>query len=115
MPIIDLLARKKFEDFLVELIERVNKFPKSQKFGLGDKLLKTAFSVMDEIIVIQLSDKSRRQALISPFNYHLEQLRQYLKIAWRKEYISHRNFMALDLKTDEVGRMVWSLCRKSEN
>lgn len=58
MSKIDLIARKKFEDFLVELIERVNKFPKSQKFGLGDKLLKTAFLVMDEIIVIQLSDST---------------------------------------------------------
>ncbi len=115
MPIIDLIARKKFEDYLVGLTDKINGFPKSQKFRLADKILQTAFEVMDDIIEIQFTKKDEREELFRKFNLHRERLKQYQRIAWRKKFISHRALLFQENQIEEVGRMISSLCRPSSS
>ncbi len=115
MPIIDLISRKKFEDYLVELIDLVNLFPKAQKFLLAEKILKSAFLVMDDVIEIQYTKKEDRGKIFCNFRLHLEKLKQYQRIAWRKNFINHKTMINQEKKIDEVGRLVSSLCRCSSS
>ena len=65
--------------FMIWLIPTVEKFPRSQKFLLGDRIQSTALDVLERLIEATYT-KARRSALLAA-NLGLEKLRFLFRLA----------------------------------
>lgn len=108
-----LEVRKKYQDYLLWLLPKINSFPQKQKFILGDKISKVALEILGKMIIIQYARPSEREVLLKDFNKKLEILRDLMRIAWQMNFLSHKAFLHQEAKIDEVGRMVYGLIHSS--
>jgi hypothetical protein len=90
--------------FIVWLIPTLDKFPRSQKFLLGDRIQATALDVLEQLIVATYS-KARDRPL-SEANLGLEKLRFLFRICAELRYLDLRRYEHAARTLDEVGRMV---------
>ena len=104
-----LEVRKKYQDILIWLFDRINNFPKKQKFLLGDRIGTIALDIAEDIIIIQFSGQDYKREKLKEFNLKLEILRDLTRLAWKMKFLSHKSFLYQESKIDEVGRMVYGL------
>lgn len=72
-------ALEAHQQFLLWLIPTVEKFPRSQKFLLGDRIQATALDVLEALIEATYSRD--RRTYLARANLGLEMLRHFLRIA----------------------------------
>ena len=106
---------KKYENYLIWILEKMNGFPRKQKYLLGERIGQQAFDILEDLLKIQFSTLAQKRELLSDFNLKLENLRQLMRITWKLKFISNRNFLWQETKIDEVGRMVHGLVHSSKN
>ncbi len=104
-----LELRKKWNDYLDWLVDKVERFPQKHKYVLGQRILNTALDVLEQIIVIRYSSREEKSKKLPAFNLKLEVFRELMRIAWRKKIISDRSFLFQEYQTDQVGRMMHGL------
>jgi len=104
-----LEVRKKYQDFLLWLFEKINTFPRKQKFLLGDRIGNLALDILEDIVIIQFSSADYKKEKLKTFNLKLEIFRDLMRLAWRMKFLSHKSFLYQESKIDEVGRMVYGL------
>lgn len=90
--------------FLLWLIPAVEKFPKSQKFLLGDRIQNTALDVLESLIDATYS--RRRQQHLAAANLALEKLRFLFRLAMDLRYRDLRKHEFAARSLDETGRLV---------
>ncbi len=105
----DLIVKKKWNEYIDWLIDKVARFPQQYKYVLGQRILNIAFDVSESLVVLQFSPKEKRKELLPDFNLKLEKMREFMRIAWRKKIISHRAFVFQECQIDQVGRMMHKL------
>ena len=104
-----LEVRKKYQDFLLWLFEKISNFPRKQKFLLGDRIGNLALDILEDIIIIQFSRADYKKEKLKEFNLKLETLRSLTRLAWQMKFLTHKSFLYQESKIDEVGRMVYGL------
>ncbi len=90
--------------FLLWLIPTLEKFPRSQKFLLGDRLQTQALAVLDHLIAATYSRE--RGGHLRAANLELEKLRFGLRLVKDLEHIDFNRYEFAARALDEVGRMV---------
>jgi hypothetical protein len=90
--------------FMLWLIPTVEKFPRSQKFLLGDRIQSTALDILERLIEATYT-KARRPALLAA-NLGLEKLRFLFRLATELKYLDLRRYEHAARAVDEVGRLV---------
>lgn len=96
-----LEAHFQFVNWLTLTVER---FPKSQKFLLGDRMQSTALDVLESLIEATYS-RDRRGSLIRA-NLGLEKLRFFCRLAFEQKHMDARRYEYAARAIDEVGRLV---------
>jgi hypothetical protein len=89
---------------LLWLIPTVEKFPKAQKFLLGDRIQTTALAVLDNLIDATFT--RARRGHLDAANLGLERLRVLLRLANDLHYLDHRRYEHAARLIDGVGRLV---------
>jgi len=90
--------------FIRWLIPTVEKFPKSQKFLLGDRIQATALNVLERLIEATYSKP--RQAHLLGANLGIEKLRHLFRIAADLRYLDLGRYEHAARSLDEVGRLI---------
>ena len=90
--------------FLLWLVPAVERFPRSQKFLLGDRIQATALDVLEALI--QATYTKRRQVHLSHANLGLEKLRFFFRLARDLRYLDSRRYEHAARSLDETGRKV---------
>ena len=90
--------------FIRWLIPTIEKFPRSQKFLLGDRLQTTALDVLENLIEATYV-RDRREALKAA-NLGLEKLRHLIRLAFDLRYLDPRRYEFSAREIDGVGRLV---------
>lgn len=90
--------------FLQWLIPTVEKFPRAQKFLLGDRIQATALDVLEALIEATY-DRDRR-AHLTRANLGIEKLRYFFRLAVEMQYLDARRYEHASRALDETGRMV---------
>ena len=90
--------------FIRWLVPAVEKFPKSQKFLLGDRIQGTALDVLERLIEATYSKP--RQAHLQGANLGIEKLRHLFRIASDLRYLDLNRYEHAARSLDEVGRLV---------
>jgi hypothetical protein len=106
-----LFAR--YADLMTWLVQRTEKFPRSQRFILASRLLDTAFACHAELIrARKVRGAARAQALLEA-DILLEALRLQLRLAHELHCISLRQYEHGAGLINEVGRMLGSWRKES--
>jgi hypothetical protein len=90
--------------FVLWLIPRLEKFPRSQKFLLGDRLQSQALAVLDHLIHATYSRD--RQASLQAANLALERMRFGVRLAKDLRHLDPKGYEHAARAIDEVGRLV---------
>ena len=90
--------------FLLWLIPAVEKFPRTQKFLLGDRIQNAALDVLE--LLIEATYNRQRDALLSRANTGIEKLRFLTRLAKDLRHFDNRRYEHAARALDEIGRMV---------
>jgi 23S rRNA-intervening sequence protein len=90
--------------FVVWLIPTLEKFPRSQKFLLGDRIQTTALDVLEELIEATYS-KARERSL-GEANLGIEKLRFMFRVCVELRFLNFRRYEHAARSLDEIGRMI---------
>jgi len=101
-------------DFLLWLIPQVQKFPRSHRFGLAERIQRLAFDFQDGLVVagcatIVAAGKSKgpaRRSLLNDADIHLEQIRLWVRFARDNHLMTVRQYEHAARMMAEVGRLL---------
>jgi hypothetical protein len=98
------VALEKIYQFLLWLIPAVEKFPKSQKFLLGDRMQTLALDVQESLIEATYTKNPMPHLLAC--NLRLEKLRFLFRLAMDLRYLDLQRYEFAARAIDEIGRLV---------
>ena len=90
--------------FLLWLVPTLEKFPRSQKFLLGDRLQAQALGVLDSLIAATYSRE--RTAHLRAANLDLEKLRFGMRLAKDLQHLDFKRYEYAARSIDDIGRLV---------
>ncbi len=90
--------------FLAWLVQTVEKFPKSHKFTLGDRIVVTALDVLDALV--EATYTRERMLHLRRANLGIEKLRFLLRLAADVRLLDRRRYEHAARLLDETGRLI---------
>ncbi|UCE05288.1 MAG: diversity-generating retroelement protein Avd [bacterium] len=99
-------------DLLKYSIPILSRFPRDQKFLLGDQFQKLLTDILDSFIEAYYSKK--KLPILIPVNLKLEKLRYRIRLSHDFKYISNKQYGQLSEKVDEIGRMLGGWIKKEQ-
>lgn len=100
----DLIIYQKAYDFMLWLHPVVNKFPKGQRFVLGQRIeLKTLDVIHSMIVANALRDKA---ASLQQASMELDELRILLRLSKDLHFVNVKQYGVAAEKINEVGRLL---------
>ena len=90
--------------FILWLVPVVDRFPRTRKFLLGDRLQTTALDVLERLI--EATYTKRRSAHLANANLGLEKLRFLIRLARDLRCLDHRRYELAARSIDDTGRRV---------
>ena len=90
--------------FILWLLPVLERFPRSQKFLLGDRMQGTALDVLERLI--EATYTQRRDAQLAQANLGLEKLRYLCRLAWELRYLDARRYEYAARCLDDTGRRI---------
>lgn len=99
--------------FLAWLIPVIDRFPKSQRFTLGDRLENTALDVLERLI--EATYTRERRAHLQSANLGIEKLRFLLRLSADLTLLDKRRYEHAVRTLDETGRLIGGWLKVSTN
>ncbi len=100
----DLVVYQKVYDFLLWLHPAVNKFPKSQRFVLGQRIENKTLDLVQSIVVA--NSEREKTAILKKASAELDQLRMLVRLAKDLHFLSVRQYGLAAEKMNEIGRLL---------
>ena len=97
----DISALTKTYDLLLWIIPQLEKFPKGQKYLLGDRIETLVLDILD--LLIQAAYTKDKTHLLRNANLKLEQLRYLIRLVTDLKYLSIRKYEYLSKCLNEIG------------
>ena len=91
-------------DYTKWLLERVDSFPKNQRFIFGTRLADAALKIME--LLVEASYTRRKSELLRSANVKVEQLRWLVRLAKDRKVITPRQYEYSAGQLTECGRML---------
>ena len=95
----------KTHDLLKEMIGVVKRFPRDQKFLLGDRLQTTVTDVLELLIEAYYLPGAQKRHKLERVNMQLEKLRHYLRLSYELGFYNSIRLGQLQERVQEIGRM----------
>ena len=106
---------QKAYDLLKVSIPVLNKFPRSHKFTLADRLQNHLSDLLELYIEAYFSSTATKRSLLSKANIKLEQLRHYFRLCFDLGLYPSTRYEEFALKIDEIGRMTGGWLKALQN
>jgi hypothetical protein len=90
--------------FLLWLVPAVEKFPRSQKFLLGDRIQATALDVLERLI--EATYTRARRPMLAAANLGIEKLRLLFRLSFDLKFLDMRRYEHAARSLDEIGRLI---------
>jgi hypothetical protein len=101
----------KWYDFTKWLLDRVDSFPKNQRFIFGQRLTDHAMDILE--LLVEATYSARKSHLLSSANRKIEMLRWLLRLASDRNLLSGRQYEFSCRGLTECGRMVGGWLKQS--
>ncbi len=83
---------EEFYDFVKYLLPVVNKFPRAQKFVLGDRISNKVLDIHELYIEAYYTSRGAKKEILIKINIMLEQLRYLIRLSFDWKYINHKRY-----------------------
>ena len=90
--------------FVAWLVPAVEKFPRSHKFVIGDRIETTALDCLERLI--EATNAKSREASLARANLGLDKLRFLFRLAYDLKLVDLRRFEHAAREIDAVGRLI---------
>ncbi len=97
-------ALTKTYDLLLWLIPQLEKFPKSQKFLLGDRIETQLLDIMD--LIIHSVYTQIKTSILGVANMKIEKLRYLIRLAMDLKYLSLKRYEYISRCLNEIGKEI---------
>jgi len=95
---------ERFYDFLLLLMQKTSRFPKSHRYLLGEKIELLSFSILENFLeAIYSKDKL---SVLLRINLQLEKLRYFLRLSKDLKILEMKSFENLTHKLYEIGNQL---------
>jgi len=91
----------KMYDFLLYLIPQVAKFPRSERYLVGERLEKSGFDILE--LLLEACYSREKTALLHRANVKLEQARHYVRLCKDLKFISLHCYEVISKMMNEIG------------
>ena len=95
---------EKTYELILWLYLTVNKFPKSQRFVLGQQIEKTFLEILEGII--QANQEKNKLPYLKKISVELDKLRILIRLSKDLKFISIRQYKFAAEKINEIGKML---------
>ena len=99
---IDAITR--LYDFILWMIPKLEKFPRSQKFVLGDRIETLMLDILE--ILIEAAYSRQKSALLRDANLKLEKLRYLIRLSKDLKLINLKAYEFAAVSVNDIGRSV---------
>ena len=96
----------KWYDHTKWLLERVEQFPKNQRFVLGTRLADLAVEVLEDLVEAAYAGRPRKVDLLAKVNRRIEVARWLVRLARDRHILSNAQLGFSSRALEECGRMV---------
>jgi hypothetical protein len=93
------------------LMPTISKFPRDQRFLLGDRIQTTALDILEALI--EATYTRDRRPHLARANLGLEKLRFFMRLAHEQRHLDARRYEHAARAIDEVGRLVGGWAKAS--
>jgi hypothetical protein len=102
-------------DFILWMIPKLEKFPRSQKFLLGDRIESLMLDILE--LLIEASYSKKKQTTLQAANLNLEKLRYLIRISKDLKLINLKAYEFAANAIDSIGRSIggWLKYSRREN
>ena len=94
----------KWYDVTKWMLERVDSFPKNQRFIFGQRLADRAMNILE--VLVEAAYSPRKAALLARANRDIEVMRWLVRMATDRKVLTPRQYEHCCLSLAECGRMV---------
>lgn len=101
----------KWYDLTRWILEKVDSFPKNQRFIFGTRLADSALDVMEKLVEAAYS--LQKTELLAQANRRIEMLRWLVRLAKDRKVLSERQYLFACQGLAECGRMVGGWLKQS--
>jgi len=97
--------------FLFWLWPTITRFPKSEKYVLGEKLKQTTLELLKNIIAFN-NTTSNKKSYLDNMNIELETLRVLIRLAKDIKIIDFKKYEVASRQLDDIGKLLGGLIAK---
>jgi len=97
--------------FLLWLWPTITRFPKSEKYVLGEKLKQTTLELLKNIIAFN-NTTSNKKSYLDNMNIELETLRVLIRLAKDIKIIDFKKYEVASRQLDDIGKLLGGLIAK---
>jgi hypothetical protein len=107
---------EKYYEFCVWLLPKISKFQNDQKYILGVRLQNNALEALEHILDAALSEKSKKEPLLSAAILKLEHVRYNLRLSVQIKMVNPKSYAYGSMKILEVSQQLgaWRKSVKNE-
>ncbi len=85
--------------------QTINRFPKHQRFLIGDKMQTATTLILELLIEAYYLPTTEKKAKLQQVNIELEKMRFFIRLCYDLGYYASNRYKLLAEKIDELGRM----------
>jgi four helix bundle protein len=101
----DLIIYQKTYDFMLWLHPIVNKFPKSQRFILGQRIENKTLDIVHSII--EANAERNKSAALARASWELDELRTLIRLAKDLRFVNLRQYEMAAERMNEIGKLLY--------
>ena len=111
----DLLIYKKYTDLYYYAYNLLEKYPKSERFGLASDIKNSMNTTIRNMLYAQKLGKEYKMKYLNMIDAELLYQRFSIRLSYNKRYISSNNYKTWSLKIAEIGKMLGGWIKSCQN
>jgi hypothetical protein len=101
-----MVVHTRARELMAWLVPHTAGWPREQRQGLTHHVVALAMQTHDALIAARHGSASQRGESLRQADIHLDQLRQYLQLAWQWRWMSDGQYQHASRLTAELGRLI---------
>lgn len=110
----ELLVVDRTYELLKWFLGRLEKFPRSHRYGLGQRIEARLYSVFESLIRARYASSPAKAQELAAVNLDLETLRMLTRLAHELQMLPHKSHEYAVREMNEIGKMVGGWLKQQE-
>ncbi len=102
----DLLIYKKYTNLYYYAYNLLEKYPKSERFGLSSDIKNSMNTTIKNMLYAQKVDRTKKMYYLNMIDAELLYQRFAIRLSYNRKYISPNNYKNWSIKVAEIGKML---------